>query len=69
MTQTLHTSLTMAQNEDQRLAILNSAMIQLMEALENKDLASDARQRFEKELLRLIDRRIEIEEKANRTLG
>ena len=55
----------MAQEQDQRLAILNDAIVRLLGKLGDQELDSDARQRLEKELLALIDIRIEIEEEVN----
>jgi len=55
----------MAQDENQRLAILNDAIVRLLGELGDQDLDADVRQRLEKELLALIDMRIEIEEKVN----
>jgi hypothetical protein len=68
MTQTYHAPLVMAQDEDLRLSNLNGAIAQRLKELEDKDLVSDARQQLERELLALIDRRIEIEEKAKLSL-
>jgi hypothetical protein len=58
----------MAQDADPRLSNLNGAIGELLKKLQDKDLISDARRRLEKELLALVDRRIEIEEKAKISL-
>lgn len=68
MTQTHHALLVVAQDERPRLSNLNGAIAQRLKELEGKGLLPDARQRLERELLALIDRRIEIEEKANISL-
>ena len=68
MTQTHHAPLVMAQDEYPRLSNLNGAIAQRLKELEDKDLVPDARQQLERELLALIDRRIEIEEKVNISL-
>jgi hypothetical protein len=68
MLQTYHAPLVMAQDADPRLSNLNGAIGELLKKLQDKDLISDARRRLEKELLALVDRRIEIEEKAKISL-
>ena len=58
----------MAQDQDRDdLAAINGAIVRLIEKLENQDLAADGRQLLEKELLALVDTRLEIEEKANQS--
>lgn len=66
--QAYHAPLVMAQDADPRLSNLNGAIGELLKKLQDKDLISDARRRLEKELLALVDRRIEIEEKAKISL-
>jgi hypothetical protein len=68
MLQTYHAPLVMAQDADPRLSNLNGAIGELLKKLQDKDLISDARRRLEKDLLALVDRRIEIEEKAKISL-
>ena len=68
MMQAYHAPLVMAQDADPRLSNLNGAIGELLKKLQDKDLISDARRRLEKELLALVDRRIEIEEKAKISL-
>ena len=58
----------MAQDQDKNdLATINGKIVRLMSELENEDLVADGRRRLEKQLVTLIDMRIEIEKKANRT--
>jgi len=68
MLQTYHAPLVMAQDADPRLSNLNGAIGELLKKLQDRDLVSDARRHLEKQLLALVDRRIEIEEKANISL-
>jgi hypothetical protein len=67
--QTYHARLVMAQDAELRLSKLNGAIGELLKKLEDRDLVSDARQHLEKQLLDLVDRRIEIEEKATSLVG
>jgi len=66
--QTYHAPLVMVQDADPRLSKLNGAIGELLKKLQDRELVSDARQHLEKELLALVDTRIEIEEKVNISL-